>query len=218
MNARPAWLSPRLAGVAGVAVMAILAAVFAWGRPARPSPAVVLAAPNAFSGPVQGGCYLDTPVQCRIHIDSFQPVVTDQGTKLVGVQLAALREESAAFVTLYDFRTDVSNPPSGSYTLSRVRQDYAADCGVTYVLALLVRDTGDLNFEQVGQTNAFTCPAAATPTATPSPTATATPSPTATPSSAATPSPTSSPTPTGTPGATPPPGGWALYLPSVLGE
>ncbi len=180
-----------------------------------------MAAPNVFSGPVNGGCYLESITSCRIHIDAWQPIVTDTGTKLIGFQLLAFQEGALSGQPIYDFRTDVSNPPLGSYVPSLVKKDFAAQCGVTYHLALQAKDSGDPAFEEVGQTTSFQCPAAATPTASPTPTATpeVTPNatsevtPTATPE--VTPNATPEVTPTTTPEVTPTPG-WELKLPVVI--
>lgn len=126
----------------------------------RPRPAPILAAPNIFSGPVNGGCYLQTVTTCAIHVDSWQPVVTDAGRALVGFQLAAQAQGASGSAVLYDFRTDVSNPPIGSYLPSLVKQDFAAQCGVSYHLTLRAQDSGDLSFEETGHTEVFACPAA----------------------------------------------------------
>lgn len=167
----------------------------------RSSVPVAMAAPNVFSGPVNGGCYLDTITTCRLHIDRWQPIGIDANQKLEGFRLAALPGESATGSILYDFRTDVSNPPGGSYLPSLVKQDFVAACGTTYRLVLLAKDSGDASYEEVGRTEAFSCPAAATPTPTATPTATST----------AGPSPT--PTVTGTPAP-----GWDLRLPVIVRE
>lgn len=128
-------------------------AVFLMVRQRAPA-AVVLAAPNVFSGPVEGGCYQATRTTCSVHIDSWQPIAIGGGQRLRAVQL------QANGLVVYDFRTDVSNPPAGSsYRPSAVRQDFAARCGQSYVLTLLAQDTGDAGLVVVGQTNAFTCPA-----------------------------------------------------------
>lgn len=152
----------------------LLTAVLVW--PAGPQPAVVLAGPAAFSGPVHGGCFLLERDICRLQIDSTEPLTTDTGQALVGFQLLAQREGIDAWVLLHDFRTDVSNPPRGSYQPSAIKQSYAAECSVTYRLEMRVKDSGDTDFETVGMTNWFTCPMAA-PTATPRPTATSEPTP-----------------------------------------
>jgi hypothetical protein len=160
-----------------------------------PSGQVVLAAPHVFSGPVNGGCYLDTITTCRLHIDNWQPIVTDPNTSLVGFRLEAYRSGAPAGMILYDFRTDVSNPPGNSYLPSLAKKDFAAVCGTSYQLSLTAKDSGDLSFEEIGRTNAFSCPAAATPT------------------------PITMPTATITPGATiPPSAGWKLLLPITFKE
>lgn len=121
----------------------------------------VSAAPNVFSGPVNGGCYLDTITTCRIHVDNWQPINVDAGQKLEAFQLLAVPGGLANGSLLYDFRTDVANPP-GSYLPSLVKGDFAAHCGLSYHLSLHAKDTGDLDFEEVGRTNEFQCPVAAT--------------------------------------------------------
>lgn len=133
---------------------------------AAPGPAVpaVLAAPNAFSGPVSGGCYLTTLTTCRIQVDQWQPIDTDPGQKLLGFQLWALPAGAPLGSPLYDFRSDISNPPLGSYLPSSVRQGFAAQCGAAYQVSLRAKDSGDLDFEEVGRTNTFHCPAARTVT------------------------------------------------------
>ena len=134
-----------------------------------------VAAPNVFSGPVNGGCYLDTTTTCRIHVDRWQPIVTDPGQKLLAFRLLAVPGDVATGSTLYDFRTDVSNPPTGSYLPSLVKKDFAAQCGATYSLSLRAKDSADLDFEEIGRTNEFRCPTAAVATPTPTPTLEPTP-------------------------------------------
>lgn len=144
-----------------------------------------MAAPNAFTGPVHGGCYAQTASQCRIHIDAWSPISVTVGEALLGFQLQANGQP------LYDFRTDASNPPVSTYTTSRVAQDYAVQCGGTYSLTLLVEDSGGGGLQVAGHTNAFSCPLLETPTPTP----TSTPTLTATPMNTLPPFGTSTPTP-----------------------
>lgn len=171
----------------------LLAALIVWRRPPDAS---VLAAPNIFSGPVNGGCYLATTTTCRIHVDSWQPITTDPGTSLIGFQLAAIVRD-AGLVPLYDFRTDVSSPPQASYLPSLVKQDFAAQCGATYHLALRAKDSSDAEFVEIGRTNVFTCPVVL---------------------ETLTPTPTQTVTPTGTPAGTPQPPHEAIYAPVILGS
>ncbi len=173
----------------------LLAASTAW-RPSAPA----AAAPNAFYGPVQGGCYLATERSCAIHIDGLQPIVVDPGTKLFGFRLSAQRTDTQAITLLYDFRTDVSNPP-GDYVPSVVRGDFAAECGRSYQLLLEIRDSDDATFQLKGSTSAFVCPTAPTPTPTITPTPTTTPPPTMPPN----------PTATGRP-----PGAYRAYIPAAF--
>jgi hypothetical protein len=63
---------------------------------------------------------------------------------------------------VYDFRTDVSNPPpagGSAYTLSQVALDFAATCGKTYTINVLGKSNTDANPLNMGQTAQFTCPA-----------------------------------------------------------
>jgi len=133
---------------------------------ARPNQSAVLAAGNVFSGPVNGGCYAQTGSVCRIHVDRWAPITFASGERLLGFRLLASGK------TLYDFRTDVSNPPSSPYLPSLVRRDFAAQCGVEYTLTLLVEDTGSGGLVTTGGTNAFSCPLLETPTPTLAPTVT----------------------------------------------
>jgi hypothetical protein len=115
------------------------------------------AAPEVFASPINGGCYIAAPNQCRLHVDPFTVNITP------GQRLVALRLQANG-ATIYDFATDVSNPPPASgttYSPSLVMQDFAAECGKTYTLNILGKDSGDANFLNMGQTAAFTCPAGA---------------------------------------------------------
>jgi hypothetical protein len=193
------------------------------------------AAPNAFSGPVQGGCYLRSETACAIHVTGWQPVTVDQGLAIDAVRLGARRAGEMTFRNLYDFRTDVSNPPLTTYQLSPVRRDFAAACSASYELRVMARPRATTTFTEVGRTNVFTCPDAPTPTPTLTPTPTATATTTTTSTSTATPTATgtrpinatptatprpgtSTPTttpPTATPTTTPPPPELTIYLPVV---
>jgi hypothetical protein len=122
----------------------------AWGA-ARPPQFVN--APQVFASPINGGCYIAAPNDCRLHVDPFSVNIAP-GQHLEALQL------QANGMTIYDFRTDVSNPPSATtYTPSLVALDFAAVCGQTYVLNILGKDSGDANFLNMGQTTSFTCPA-----------------------------------------------------------
>lgn len=145
-------------GRAGLAsLLPLLAAALFVVTWQQPPPTVVVAAPNVFSGPANGGCYLATATTCQVHVDDWQPIQIAQGERLVAVQLQANGQP------LYDFRTDVSNPPSGSYLPSLAKQDFAIRCGESYVLSLRAQDTGDAALVTVGETTVFTCPAAQPP-------------------------------------------------------
>lgn len=114
---------------------------------AQKQPAVA----KVFSSPVNAGCYIAGPDDCRIHVDPFT-INIQAGSKLV------LFELLANGTAIYSFRTDVSNPPASNYTPSLVALDFAATCGVVYTVNLLGRDSLDANTLNMGQTAQFTCP------------------------------------------------------------
>jgi hypothetical protein len=112
------------------------------------------AAPEVYSSPINGGCYITGPGECKLHVDPFTININDTpGTKLVEFQLFANGKP------IYHFRTDVSNPPAADYTPSLVALDFAATCGETYYMNILGRDSLDANLLNMGQTAEFTCPA-----------------------------------------------------------
>ncbi len=124
-------------------------------RPQRAS-----AATQIFASPIQGGCYIAAPNDCRLHVDPFT-IYLATGTKLVSFQLLA-QPSGGNLSVIYDFKPDLSNPVpfSGStYAPSLVTQDFAATCGKTYALWLIGQDSGDANPFVLGGTGDFTCPA-----------------------------------------------------------
>jgi hypothetical protein len=113
------------------------------------------AAPEVFSSPINGGCYITAPNECKLHVDPFTVNINDgAGAKLVEFILHANGQP------IYHFRTDVSNPPAADYTPSLVAMDFAATCGETYYMNILGRDSLDANLLNMGQTAEFICPAA----------------------------------------------------------
>lgn len=119
--------------------------------------AAIAASPDVagavFASPLNAGCYIIAPNQCRIHIEPVTVNVA-AGQKLVGVKLQLDGN------TIYDFGTDVSNPPPSSgttYTLSPVALDFGAVCGRTYTVSVRGQDSGDAQFLTMGLTS-FTCP------------------------------------------------------------
>lgn len=126
-----------------------------------PQQATVLSAAAAFTGPVNGGCYAQQVSLCKIHVDLWQPIQISSGQQLVGLQLRAND------LPIYDFRTDVSNPPMGSYRPSLVAKDFAVTCGESYTLTLFAEETGGGGMAPLGSTNQFTCPLLVAPTSTP---------------------------------------------------
>ena len=90
---------------------------------------------------------------CKIHIDPFTININDGG----GAHL----EKFTLYANgspIYDFRTDVSNPPNVDYSPSLVIQDFAAQCGETYYVNMVAKDSTDANPLNYGQTKEFTCP------------------------------------------------------------
>ena len=111
------------------------------------------AAPDGFASPINGGCYITAPNVCKLHVDPFTININDgAGAKLVKFSLYANGNP------IYNFQTDVSNPPGVDYTPSLVAMDFAASCGVTYYMNLVAQDTTDANPLNYGQTKQFTCP------------------------------------------------------------
>lgn len=109
---------------------------------------------NVFASPINGGCYIAGPNQCKIHIDPFK-IVYSSNTYLVEYQI------QANGTTIYHFKTDVSNPPIGpNYWPSLVLQDFAAQCGQTYTINIVGRDHTTPNMFNLGQFENVVCPAA----------------------------------------------------------
>jgi hypothetical protein len=123
-------------------------------------PPAVLAAPAIFASPIQAGCYRAKLDQCKIHVDPFVIDIAS-GQKLVQFELVAIQIGTGAQTTIYDFRTDQSNPApflGSTYSPSQVAKDFGATCGLTYKLALEGKDSGDANLFTLGLTNQFSCP------------------------------------------------------------
>ena len=138
---------------------AILASLAAW--PAIQQRYRASAAPTIYASPIQAGCYIAAPNDCRLHVEPFT-INLVSGTRLVYFQLYAHPPDSNATL-LYDFRPDLSNPvpfTGSTYTPSLVAQDYAAICGKSYAISLQGRDSGDTQAYNLGMTGEFTCPAA----------------------------------------------------------
>lgn len=110
-------------------------------------------APSGFASPINGGCYIAAANVCKIHIDPFVININDGGgAKLQQFTLYANGSP------IYDFRTDASNPPGVDYAPSLVMEDFAAQCGQSYVVNMIAKDTTDANPLNYGQTTEFTCP------------------------------------------------------------
>jgi hypothetical protein len=136
--------SPSLLPLPRLLTWVLAAALAAAGAP-RDASAV-------YASPIHGGCYIARANDCRVHVD---PVTIHlvSGQRL---EAAQIRVNGAV---VYDFRTDVANPPSGSsYQITIPGQDFGVRCGQTYTVNILGRDSGDANFLNMGQTEPFTCP------------------------------------------------------------
>jgi hypothetical protein len=121
----------------------------------------VSAAPTIYGSPIQAGCYIAAPGDCRLHVEPFT-INLVSGTRLVYFQLIA-SPSGFPYSVIYDFRPDLSNPvpfTGSTYTPSLVAQDFAATCGRTYSISLQGQDTGDPNPYNLGTTGQFTCPSA----------------------------------------------------------
>lgn len=120
----------------------------------RASTPPALAAQEGFASPINGGCYIVAENVCKLHIDPFTININEgAGAKL---------ERFTIFVNgqpIYDFRTDVSNPPAVDYSPSLVALDFAARCGMTYTVNLVAKDTADANPLNYGQFEDVVCPA-----------------------------------------------------------
>jgi len=119
----------------------------------RGSTPPAIAGPEGFASPINAGCYIAEPDVCKIHVDPFTINVNDgAGATLEFFTLFANGKP------IYDFRTDVSNPPAMDYSPSLVALDFAATCGVTYTVNLLAKDTTDANPLNYGQAEEIVCP------------------------------------------------------------
>lgn len=164
MSGLHAGMAGRASLAAGLLLLS-LGFLTAFFYPARREPTVpvALAAPHAFAGPVNGGCYQWTNQFCSLRVDSWGPLVVDPNVVIDGFRLEAEREGVPGFTVLYDFATDVSNPPRTTYHPSPVRRDFGAHCDFTYTLRVLVSVEGDDGYVETGRTNRFTCPATVLP-------------------------------------------------------
>jgi hypothetical protein len=121
-------------------------------RPAVPgAEAAPVTEQQVFSSPINAACVQVAPSECKLHFDPFT-IQISPGATLEAFQLQANDK------ILYDFRTDLSNPPMGSYSPSLVKLGYAATCGKTYTVNLLARDSGDPGFLNIGQAENIVCP------------------------------------------------------------
>ena len=118
-----------------------------------PSPAWAI-----YASPINGGCYIAAANDCRVHSD---PIVINvaSGKSLEKLQLS-LTVTLGARSVVYDWRSDVSNPPIGNFTPTIPAQDLGARCGQSYTLSVQGRDSGDPpdSLYNLGATTSFTCP------------------------------------------------------------
>lgn len=132
----------------------LLLLALVWGLAAGPRVAWAV-----FASPINGGCYLAGPNDCRIHLDPIR-INLRSGSTLVAFRIQANGQ------TIYDFRTDVSNPPPApNYSPTLPALDFAATCGTTYTINMIARDSLDTNFLNAGQFAGVVCPAGTAQTA-----------------------------------------------------
>lgn len=111
------------------------------------------AAPTVLAGSLQAGCYLITPTSCRLSVEPFTINIAEN-ERLISFNLTANNQ------VLYDFGASAADPVIGQYTPAPPAWDFAAQCGESYTLKLNAKDTGDLTFLNIGQTQAILCPSA----------------------------------------------------------
>lgn len=144
-------------GLLGLVVLALLITVPAFLTRNRVQGAV-----DIFASPIQAGCYIAGPSDCRIHVEPFNINIA-AGKKMVQFSLVAFQAGTGKNTVIYDWRPDTSNPPPASgtiYSPSLVTQDFAASCGSSYSVNLQGKDSGDTSIYNLGSTGQFLCPAA----------------------------------------------------------
>jgi len=82
----------------------LLPALVLAGALALPAPALAI-----FASPVQAGCYIVAPGQCRIHTDPFTINVAS-GKKLVFFKLVLVTIPGGTQTVVYQSHKDQSNP------------------------------------------------------------------------------------------------------------
>lgn len=108
---------------------------------------------SVYASPINAGCYITAPNQCKIHADPFTIFVeAAPNNRLAEYQIMVGSQ------IVYRFATDQSNPPSGDYSPSLVALDFAATCGSSYIISLQGRTTDDVGFLNMGSTSNVTCP------------------------------------------------------------
>ena len=110
-----------------------------------------------YASPINAGCYIAAPGQCKIHVE---PITISLAT---GARLVFYRVLANTNV-IYNFKPDQSNPPpatGSTYSPSVVMQDFAATCGGTYTIYLQGQDSLDPNAFNLGGTTPITCPTSA---------------------------------------------------------
>lgn len=111
--------------------------------------------PDGFASPINGGCYIAAENSCKIHIDPFTININEgAAAKLELFRLLANGQP------IYDFATDLANPPYLDYAPSPVMLDFAAECGQAYNVYLVAKDSSDTFPLFYGKTGEFVCPAA----------------------------------------------------------
>ena len=88
---------------------------------------------------------------CRVTVDPFTLQVS------IGQRLASF-QIGLGTSTVYDFHTDQSNPPSGSYTPTIPRLGFAARCNTSFAARLSAQGSGDVAPVILAETTPIVCP------------------------------------------------------------
>lgn len=100
---------------------------------------------------IEAGCHADRR-RCRVKVVPFGLVLAP------GARLEQLSIELSGS-TVYEFRTDVSNPPAVGYIPELPAAGFAAVCKSSYVATVRAKDTADPALQPIGESAPFVCPA-----------------------------------------------------------
>jgi hypothetical protein len=113
--------------------------------------ALVAARADAVTGtPIAAACY-EVRGRCRVHVEPFT-LTPAPGARL---ESFTIRFGSSP---LYEFRTDVGNPPAAPYLSDLPRRDFAARCETSQTVSVTAKDSADVSPVSIGRTATLTCP------------------------------------------------------------